>query len=65
LLNSEIVVPKEKLHIVYKDPTDNKIVECAVAGNADYIVSGDKHLLDLKRYGGIDIISPARFLKLL
>jgi uncharacterized protein len=65
LLNSEIVVPKEKLHVVHKDQTDNKIIECAVAGRVDYIVSGDKHLLDLKKYNRINIVAPVAFLKLL
>ena len=46
--NSEIVEPKEKIDIVKDDPNDNIFVETAVAGNADYIVSQDKHLLKLK-----------------
>lgn len=52
------------LTVITEDPSDNKFVECAVAGDADYIVSGDKHLLDLGEYRGIQILSPAIFLAL-
>ena len=46
------------------DPADAKILACAVAGKADVIVTGDKkHLLPLKRYRGIPIVSPAEFLE--
>lgn len=54
-----------KLEVVTADPDDNIIVECAVAGGADYIVSGDAHLLSLRQYQGIEILSPAAFLLLL
>jgi hypothetical protein len=53
-----------KLNIV-QDPTDNKIVECALVGNADYIITNDFHLLELKTYNTIKIITPKDFLKLL
>ena len=46
------------------DPADAKILACAVAGKADVIVTGDrKHLLPLKKYRGIPIVSPAEFLE--
>jgi putative PIN family toxin of toxin-antitoxin system len=47
------------------DPDDNKFIECAVKSNADYIVSGDEHLLKLKEYAGIKILKASEFLKLL
>ncbi len=47
------------------DPDDNKFIECAVMCNADYIVSGDEHLLKLKEYTGIKILKASEFLKLL
>lgn len=50
---------------VKKDPSDNKFINCAVEGEADYIVSGDEHLLSLKHYKEIQIISAADFLKIL
>ena len=64
-LNSFIVEPMIKLRIVKADSTDDKIIECAVAGNVDYIVSGDKHLLNIKKHEQINIITPSKFLKLL
>jgi putative PIN family toxin of toxin-antitoxin system len=48
-----------------RDPDDNKFLECAIAGGADYIVSGDAHLLSLGEYKGVRIISPADFLAVL
>lgn len=60
--SSEVVTPKEKLQIVKKDSSDNKIIEVAVEANTDFIISGDKHLLDIKKYQNIRIISPAQFL---
>jgi len=46
------------------DPADAKILSCAVAGKAGVIVTGDrKHLLPLKRYGRIPIVSPSEFLE--
>jgi len=49
---------------VKDDPADDKIIECAVGSNCDYIVSGDKHLLNLKQYDKIKIIKPAELLRL-
>ena len=48
-----------------QDKKDLKFIECAVAGDADYIVSGDHHLLDLKAYKKIAIVTPVEFLALL
>ena len=61
---SEEVQPQERLAIIADDP-DNRILECAVAGQADFIISGDHHLLDLENYQGIKIVTPARFLELI
>jgi putative PIN family toxin of toxin-antitoxin system len=61
---SEEVRPQERLAIIADDP-DNRILECAVAGQADFIISGDHHLIDLENYQGIKIINPARFLELI
>lgn len=52
---------KRSLHIITEDPSDNKFLELAETGKADYILSGDKHLLDLKDFHGIKIITPAEF----
>ena len=59
---SKIVEPKSKLDIIKEDPDDNKILECAVEGKVDYIISQDKHLLDIKEYKEIKIITPKDFL---
>lgn len=59
-----LVETKVTIKTIRKDVTDNRILELAVSGKADYIISGDKkHLLPLKRFRGIPILSPADFLK--
>jgi len=60
LLQSLIVVPTTLTRIC-KDPTDDKFIDCALAAGAD-IVSGDKHLLELKEYKGVKIYSAREFL---
>lgn len=62
---ADIVLPAVRVRSVPADPDDDRIIECAVAGHADLIVSGDKHLLRLKRYGEIAIISPRQFYRML
>ncbi len=57
------VKPMEKLDVVKKDPDDNMILESAIAGNVDYIVSGDPHLLDLKEFRKIKIMNAKEFLE--
>lgn len=47
---------------VARDPDDDHVIACAVAAAADYIVSGDRHLLDLGVYKGIPILNAADFL---
>jgi putative PIN family toxin of toxin-antitoxin system len=59
---AEVVKPKRRLRVVRRDPSDNKFLECAVAGKASVIISGDKDLLSLGRYRQIRIQSPAQFL---
>ena len=55
---SEIVTPSEKLNVISSDPDDNKIIEAALAGKAELIVSIDQDLIKLKRYKGIGIVHP-------
>lgn len=62
---AKIVIPIRKIHVVHDDPDDNKILECAIAGNVDYLVTQDRHLLKLKEFEGINILTPHDFLKLL
>jgi len=54
-----------KIKAIKDDPEDNRYVECAVEGQADYIISGDHHLTQLKFFQGIIIIDPAAFLELI
>lgn len=63
LLKSSIkIIPSKKLNIIVADPDDNMFLECAIEGECNYIVSGDKHLLDLEEYKGIKILTPKGFL---
>jgi len=59
---SSIVIPKIRISRIENDESDNIILECAVEVNADCIISGDNHLLSLKKYDGISILNPADFL---
>lgn len=61
----DVVNPGIKLDVIKSDPDDNKILECAVACGAEYLVSGDAHLLGLKEYTGIKIITPKAALDIL
>lgn len=60
-----LVEPRAELNAVKADPSDNKIIECAVGGNAEYIVSGDTHLLEMFEYKGIKIVTPSQILGIL
>ena len=57
-----LVSPAVRVHIVEADPDDNAILEAALAAEADCIISGDRHLLQLGSHEGIRIVSPAQFL---
>jgi uncharacterized protein len=59
---AETVDVKVRLDVIKDDPKDNMVLECAVSGNADYIISGDSHLLRLRNYGSIKISSARDFL---
>ncbi|NQU21448.1 MAG: putative toxin-antitoxin system toxin component, PIN family [Candidatus Nealsonbacteria bacterium] len=59
------VEPPHRLSVVSADESDNRYLECAVAGGAQYIVTGDQHLLAIRHYQGIEIVSPAVFVALL
>jgi putative PIN family toxin of toxin-antitoxin system len=62
--SAELVFPVERASGATADPDDEMILECALAAEADFIVSGDKkHLLALRQFQGIPIVSPAEFLR--
>jgi uncharacterized protein len=58
---AELVVPRKKLAVLDDEP-DNRILECAVTGHADIIVTGDRAMLDLGKYQEIRILSLRQFL---
>lgn len=62
---AEVVVPAITLQVITEDPADDRVLECAVAGRADLIVSGDRHLRKLRRYQNIPIVRPVDFLRML
>ncbi|RLC57264.1 MAG: putative toxin-antitoxin system toxin component, PIN family [Chloroflexota bacterium] len=64
LLRGEPVVPQRRI-TACRDPKDDIVLEVAVAGEADYIVTGDDDLLVLHPFEGIPIVGPAEFLKAL
>ena len=56
---------EKQFKIIKDDPDDDKFIDCAVCCNADYIVSGDKHLINLKVFKGIKIVNSLDFLAVL
>ena len=59
---AEFVIPLETIHAIAADPTDNKFLEAAVAGEANFIVSGDGHLLELETFRNIPVITAREFI---
>lgn len=63
LLFVETVRVRRHLAVVQRDPEDNKFLECAVAGRAEYLVTGDRDLRELGSYRGITILMVGEFLR--
>jgi len=61
----EMVRPRKRVRVVAADPDDNAILECAMAASAEIIVTGDAHLLDLRQWHGIRILSPAEAIQVI
>jgi putative PIN family toxin of toxin-antitoxin system len=59
----ELVKPTKRIKI-FKDEPDNRILECAIYGKADLLVTGDKEILQLREYKGVKIISLKEYLEL-
>ncbi|MFW6207031.1 MAG: putative toxin-antitoxin system toxin component, PIN family [Gemmatimonadota bacterium] len=57
-----MLVPRRRLRIITDDPSDNEVLECALEGTADWIVSGDHHLLDLESFHHIPIVTARELL---
>jgi uncharacterized protein len=62
---TELVRPTETLDVIKEDPDDNRVLECAVAAGARFIVSGDNDLLRLGQFRNIRIVKVADFMKLI
>jgi len=62
-ISSKVFI-KKKIKNASRDMDDNKYIECGLAANADYIISGDKHLLELNEYKGIKIVTVKDYLDL-
>jgi putative PIN family toxin of toxin-antitoxin system len=56
------VDPQQAIELVTEDPTDNRILECAVAAQSDVVVTGDRHLLKFGEFGSTRILNVADFL---
>jgi putative PIN family toxin of toxin-antitoxin system len=61
--SANVVEPDFELNAVPDDPDDNRVLECAVAGKAEFIVSGDRHLLRIGCYEEIAIITVRQFIE--
>jgi len=59
------IIPKRQILNGSRDKTDNKYIECGMAANVDYIISGDIHLLELMEYGNIKIITAREYLEVI
>lgn len=59
---AELIQPDRQVEVVVGDPSDNRFLECALAGQADVVISNDRHLLDLERFASIPILRPQIYL---
>ena len=59
-----LVVHPTKLIRVVRDDDDNRVLEAAVAGKCEYVITGDEDLLSLKKYKNIKILTPTEFFKI-
>jgi predicted nucleic acid-binding protein len=64
-LNERSVTPSREIDVVEKDPSEERDLECAKAGDPSYVVTGDRRLLELKGFEGIVILPPDAFIALL
>lgn len=62
-LIATLIKPQYKINTIKEDSDDNRVLECAVSAKASLIISGDSHLLKLKNYSGINIISASDYVK--
>lgn len=63
LRKADLVAPTEEIREIKADPPDNRVLEAALAGGAEIIVSGDRHILKLRNWRAIRMMDPAKFLE--
>lgn len=61
----QVVESVEHLRVVFRDADDDRVLECAMAGAADFIVTGDRHLLDLGSYQTVRIVTVRQLMDIL
>jgi putative PIN family toxin of toxin-antitoxin system len=61
---SSLVDVKAKVQAIEEDPSDNRILSCAKEASAQFVISGDRHLLQLQNYESIRILTASSFLKM-
>jgi putative PIN family toxin of toxin-antitoxin system len=59
---AQVVQPKESVHVIKDDEPDNRVLECALEAQADVLITGDRHLRQLRIFRNIRILSPGDFL---
>lgn len=57
-----VVAPQVCLTVVKDDPDDDRVLECAITGEAEFIVTGDRHLLRMGTFNGIEIVTVRDFM---
>ena len=62
-MNASRIKPTQKIFMVKEDPEDNKFLECSLEGKADYLITSDRHLLELGEFAQTKICKPTQFLK--
>ena len=59
------ITPNKRIKHGSRDESDNKYIECGITANVDFIISGDTHLLELKKYGNIQIVSAKDYIEIM
>lgn len=60
---SNVFMPEISINEIKDDPSDNIFLECALEGNVDFIITGDRHLLNLGQFENIKIMNASSFIK--
>jgi len=60
---AQLVRPRETIHVITEDESDNRVLECALEARAGTVITGDRHIQQLKTFRGISIVSPGGFLE--